>query len=131
MPKKSAKKKTAKKASAKKSPPPAKKTAAKAAKKKMPPKPEADAPLRKTKVIARVDVGFGNNLHIRGEGGGLDWEQGILMENVSPYEWQFETTQAKRPLTFKFLINDAIWAEGDNQKVTPGGTSITSPVFSW
>ncbi|MDQ8194309.1 hypothetical protein QEH59_07725 [Coraliomargarita sp. SDUM461004] len=87
--------------------------------------------VEKTSIIARVDVGFGNSLYIRGEGAGLSWDQGIQLDNVSPYEWTFASTQAKGDVTFKFLINDEIWAEGENSTVAKGGTSISSPVFTW
>jgi hypothetical protein len=85
----------------------------------------------KTSIIARVDVGFGNSLYVRGEGAGLSWDKGVQLENVSPYEWAFSSTQAKGKLTFKFLINDEVWAEGEDLTVAKGGTSISSPVFAW
>ena len=118
--KKAVKKVAAKKAPAKKAP--AKKVAAK------------KAPAKKvaaTSIIARVDVGFGNSLYLRGSGAGLSWDKGIQLDNVSPYEWSFASTQAKSEVTFKFLINDEIWAEGENITVAKGGTSISSPVFVW
>ena len=85
----------------------------------------------KTSIIARVDVGFGNSLYVRGEGAGLSWDKGVPLDNVSPYEWVFSSTQAKGDLTFKFLINDEVWAEGEDLTVAKGGTSISSPVFTW
>ena len=85
----------------------------------------------KTSIIARVDVGFGNQLYIRGAGAGLSWEKGLPLENVSAYEWAFATTKAKSDVTFKFLINDELWAEGDNIIVAEGAISISSPVFTW
>lgn len=85
----------------------------------------------KTSIIARVDVGFGNSLYVRGEGAGLSWDKGVQLDNVSPYEWAFSSTQAKGKLTFKFLINDEVWAEGEDLTVAKGGTSISSPVFAW
>ena len=85
----------------------------------------------KTSIIARVDVGFGNQLYIRGAGAGLSWEKGLQLENVSAYEWAFATTKAKSDVVFKFLINDELWAEGDNIIVAKGATSISSPVFTW
>ncbi len=115
--KKVAVKKAVKAAAAKKAP--AKKVAAK------------KAPVKKTTIIARVDVGFGNSLYLRGEGNGLSWNKGTPLENVGPYEWTFSTTQAKGDLSFKFLINDEKWAEGDNLTVAKGDTSISSPVFVW
>lgn len=104
-----------------------KKASTKPATKKAPPAKR----VVKTSIIARVDVGFGNSLYIRGEGAGLSWDKGVQLDNVSPYEWAFSTTKAKGDITFKFLINDEIWAEGDNFAVALGGTSISSPVFAW
>ena len=115
--KKATKKVVAKKAPAKKAVAPKAKTAAK-----------KDL---KTSIIARVDVGFGNQLYIRGTGADLSWEKGLPLENVSAYEWAFATTKANSDVTFKFLINDELWAEGDNIIVAKGATSISSPVFTW
>jgi hypothetical protein len=135
--KKAAKKVAAKKAPVKKAAKkiPAKKAAKKVAAKKAPAKKAAKkaAPKKviKTSVIARVDVGFGNSLYIRGEGAGLSWDKGVVLENISPYEWSFSSTTAKGDVTFKFLINDELWAEGENITVAKGGTSISSPIFIW
>ena len=85
----------------------------------------------KTSITARVDVGFGNQLYLRGAGAGLSWEKGLQLKNVSAYEWAFATTKAKSDVVFKFLINDELWAEGDNIIVAKGATSISSPVFTW
>ena len=117
-----AKKVVAKKVAAKKAPA-AKKVAAK--------KVTPAKTVVKTSIIARVDVGFGNSLYVRGEGAGLSWDKGVQLDNVSPYEWVFSSTQAKGDLTFKFLINDEVWAEGEDLIVAKGGTSISSPVFTW
>ena len=130
--KKAVKKAPAKKVAAKKAP--AKKVApavpAKPAKKAAVKKAAAKK-VAKTSIIARVDVGFGNSLYVRGQGAGLSWDQGVLLDNVSPYEWTFSSTQAKGDVTFKFLINDEAWADGENLTVAAGGTSISSPVFDW
>ena len=112
-----AKKEVAKKEPAKKAVTPKAKTTAKKA--------------LKTSIIARVDVGFGNQLYVRGTGADLSWEKGLQLENVSAYEWTFATTKANSDVTFKFLINDELWAEGDNIIVAKGAASISSPVFTW
>jgi hypothetical protein len=135
MAKKPTTKKAVKKVAAKKA---TKKVVAKKVVKKAPAKkpaaPKAKIPSKKalkTSIIARVDVGFGNQLYIRGAGADLSWEKGLQLENVSAYEWAFATTKAKSDVTFKFLINDELWAEGDNIIVAEGATSISSPVFTW
>jgi len=123
--KKAAVKKAVKKKTTVKSP------ARKAVKKKAPAKKKAAAKLLETHIIARVDVGFGNTLFLRGTGAGLSWDHGVAMENIAPYEWSFKTTAATNPIEFKCLINDTLWAEGDNSIVAAGGISISSPVFRW
>jgi hypothetical protein len=131
MAKKPTTKKAVKKVAAKKA---TKKVVAKKAPAKKPVAPKAKIPSNqvvKTSIIARVDVGFGNQLYIRGTGADLSWERGLPLENVSAYEWAFATTKAKSDVTFKFLINDELWAEGDNVTVAEGATSISSPVFTW
>ncbi len=125
-PKKAAKKAPAKKVAAKKAP--AKKAPAKKAPAK---KKAASKKLVETSIIARVDVGFGNSLYVRGEGAGLSWEKGTLLENITPYEWALKSTKAKGSVTFKFLINDELWAEGENITVAAGETSISTPAFVW
>lgn len=90
--------------------------------------PESDSAPQLTTVVARVDVGWGNSVYIRGEGGGLSWNRGILMD-WSNDSWTWSTTSADNGLTFKFLLNDEIWAEGENLTVPCGGTSISTPTF--
>ena len=87
--------------------------------------------ISKTTIAARVDVGFGNNLYIRGEGAGLSWDVGILMKNLSPYEWVWESKTASSPIEYKFIINDEVWANGGNLFAKPGETSISAPSFNW
>lgn len=81
-----------------------------------------------TTVIARVDIGWGNQLYIRGEGGGLSWERGQLMD-WSNDAWSWSSSNASGEVTFKFALNDQHWSEGENLTVPSGGTSISTPVF--
>lgn len=82
-----------------------------------------------TTIIAKVDVGYGNSVYIRGEGGGLNWENGILMENTGDDEWSWQTKANSGVLSFKFLINDQHWCSGENFVSVPGETSIWTPTF--
>ena len=131
-----AKKTTTKKATAPKKATPAKKAVApkKAAPAKKAVAPKKAAPAKKaaaaTSIIARVDVGFGNALYVRGEGAGLSWNKGTALENTTPYEWTLISTK-KGNVTFKFLINDELWAEGENITIEAGGESNSSPIFAW
>ena len=82
-----------------------------------------------TIVIAKVDVGYGNSLYIRGEGANLSWEKGILMENAGDDEWSWSTSSVPDQLIFKFLVNDDIWSAGDNFTIVVGETFISTPIF--
>jgi hypothetical protein len=82
-----------------------------------------------TTIIAQVDVGWGNAVYLRGEGGGLSWEKGVPMD-YSEDGWIWSTNSVSEPITFKFLRNDEEWAEGDDLTVAPGGTSLSSPSFA-
>lgn len=83
----------------------------------------------KTAVIAKVDVGFGNELFIRGESGGLSWEKGLPMNCKANDEWHWESSSIKKPTPFKLLINDSEWSVGENETVVPSATCSTTPSF--
>lgn len=125
MNKKSTKETTAKKTVAKKT------ATKKTATKKTTARKTAVRKTLKTSIVAYVDVGYGNTLYIRGEGAGLNWEKGIPLKNVSAAEWAFETNKATGTLNYKFLINDQVWATGDNLTIQAGSKSISSPQFIW
>jgi len=96
--------------------------------------PRKKAPAKKmpkTQIVAKFDVGFGNSLFIRGEGDDLSWEKGIPLKNVSANEWTFDIAKASGKITFKFLINDEIWAEGGNLTIQAGDQSTHIPKFVW
>ncbi len=87
------------------------------------------APVKLTRVVAHVDVGWGRMLYIRGEGAGLSWEQGVpmLCENDTEWHWLAETDNG--PISFKFLIDDRIWALGENISINAGDVHISEPRF--
>ncbi|MDR2779011.1 MAG: hypothetical protein LBB16_01850 [Puniceicoccales bacterium] len=68
------------------------------------------------KVTAKIDIGFGNRLYIRGDGCGLSWKKGIEMKYIDDNCWQWECKDdgAKTSFEFKVLINDEIWSTGEN-----------------
>ncbi|MFO1424153.1 MAG: hypothetical protein U1F70_10965 [Candidatus Competibacteraceae bacterium] len=83
-----------------------------------------------TVVVAKYDVGHGNNMFIRGEGAGLNWESGIQMENAGNDVWVWTTNELKEgAVSFKFLINDAGWSAGDNMTAPAGETTTLYPAF--
>jgi hypothetical protein len=82
-----------------------------------------------TTIVAKVDVGFGNNLFIRGEGPGLSWDRGVLMTCSADDQWTFSISGATRPVVFKFLLNDMTWSGGEDFSVDAGSTVVLSPAF--
>ena len=81
-----------------------------------------------TTIEAKIDVGFGNNLFIRGQGAGLSWQEGALLTCVDGQTWRW-TGPATEKLTFKLLINDQIWAQGEDVIASPGKKVEVSPRF--
>jgi hypothetical protein len=132
---KKATKTAAKKAPAKKAPTEvakkaAKKTAVKtAAQKKTPAKKPAASKRSKTVIEAKIDIGFGNLLYIRGDAPGLSWRSGIPMDCKGADSWSVSMSDTKSAFEYKVLINDIHWAVGRNNTAQPGMTSTTEPTF--
>jgi len=89
----------------------------------------APATLVTTKIVAQIDVGFGNTLYVRGEGSGLSWEKGVPLDCVADDQWSLALAETSRPVVFKFLINDLTWSIGEDFVVQPGGSVVLVPEF--
>lgn len=111
----------------------ASKPAAKAPAKKM------TAPARKkpavtteppaTFISAKIDIGFGNHLYIRGTGPGLSWDHGLAMDCVGAGLWTTTVKNATLPVTFKVLVNDLSWSTGNDFVAEPGQSVMIVPSF--
>jgi hypothetical protein len=86
-------------------------------------------PALATIVTAVIDIGFGNTLHIRGEGPGLSWDRGLPMECVTDNQWRITLGEAGRPIAFKFLVNDLSWSVGADYVVAAGSSVTLEPSF--
>ena len=82
-----------------------------------------------TTIVAQRDVGFGNQLYVRGEGPGLSWEKGKLMSCVADDRWELRLEGASKEVVFKFVLNDTTWSAGEDFIVAPGATTVVSPSF--
>ncbi|HCJ12119.1 MAG: hypothetical protein A2Y14_05925 [Verrucomicrobia bacterium GWF2_51_19] len=83
-----------------------------------------------TTIVAKADIGWGNNLYIRGEGAGLSWSKGAQMQNNGSDEWVWTSTKASTSgITFKFLLNDEAWCDGENMSVSSGNKITAAPSF--
>lgn len=91
-------------------------------------KPVASAPVVTT-IAARIDVGFGNALFIRGEGPGLSWDRGLAMTCVADDLWRIVLPESARVYTFKFLVNDLSWSAGADFTVACGANVTLTPEF--
>ena len=82
-----------------------------------------------TTIAARIDVGFGNSLYVRGEGAGLSWEKGILMDCTGDDRWTLVISESAQPLVFKFLLNDEVWSTGEDYTAKSGTQNAYTPGF--
>lgn len=82
-----------------------------------------------TVITARIDIGFGNALHLRGEGPGLSWDKGVPLRCLGDDQWMIEIGETARPVIFKFLVNDLTWSAGPDYIVTPGAAFVAKPDF--
>ena len=82
-----------------------------------------------TVVEAKIDVGLGNALFIRGQGNGLNWEKGQPLNCVDASKWIWESAPSKEKTVFKLLVNDAIWARGEDIVVEAGRKIQVEPGF--
>ncbi|MDI1321019.1 MAG: hypothetical protein PSW75_12625 [bacterium] len=125
-------KKTTKKISTAKAPS-APKSATKAPAKKMTApakrKPAVTSEPPATFISAKIDIGFGNHLYIRGTGPGLNWAHGLAMDCVGANLWTSTVKHATAPVTFKLLVNDLSWSTGNDFVVEPGQSVTVVPGF--
>lgn len=82
-----------------------------------------------TRVVIRYNVGFKNNLFIRGKGAGLNWDRGVQLKNTGPDEWVWESSMPFNECEFKVLINDKQYEAGENHHIRNGITVQYTPKF--
>jgi hypothetical protein len=82
-----------------------------------------------TVVEAKIDVGMGNLLFIRGQGDGLSWFQGVPLNCVDATTWVWSTREAREKVVFKLLLNDQVWAKGEDVVVEAGRKIDVVPFF--
>ena len=82
-----------------------------------------------TVIEAKIDVGLGNLLFIRGQGDGLSWSEGVPLNCVDATTWVWSTRQAREKVVFKLLLNDQVWAKGEDIIVEAGRKIGVVPSF--
>lgn len=91
--------------------------------------PPTAAPNGQTIVEARIDVGYGSALFIRGEGGGLSWDAGVPLTCIDPTTWRWSAPSETGSARFKLLLDDRTWCQGDDLTVEAGRRIEVLPVF--
>ncbi len=61
-----------------------------------------------TRLLVTAYIGIGNKLFLRGEGPGLNWDEGVPLQFVSIGKWRWETADATAPIQAKLYKNDEI-----------------------
>jgi hypothetical protein len=84
----------------------------------------------KTSITVKYDVGFNNQLYIRGQGANLNWNQGQPLKNIKADEWIWETETPFSNCEFKVLINDHQYETGYNHTIQSGSSISYTPTFS-
>jgi hypothetical protein len=85
--------------------------------------------LTKTRITVKYDVGFNNNLYLRGNAAGLNWDKGTPMRNTKADEWVWETELPFTTAEFKTLINDTNFESGRNHLLHCGTIVQYTPRF--
>ena len=82
-----------------------------------------------TTIRAKIDIGFGNLLYLRGDGPGLSWEKGIALECVDDIVWNWSTNATVKAFTYKVLVNDLSWSVGEDYTAHSGKVNAIKPTF--
>lgn len=85
--------------------------------------------LGQTRITVHALIGIGNKPYVRGDGPGMSWERGIVMDFIEIGKWEWKTMRAQQPFTFQVWLNDEKPAEGEPQKIQPGTAFSISPRF--
>jgi hypothetical protein len=83
----------------------------------------------KVTITAKIDVGFGNTLYVRGDGAGLSWDRGTPLVCLAADSWTIVLLSVTKPFSFKFALNDQEWSAGTDYLAGPGDTVTVTPAF--
>jgi hypothetical protein len=59
----------------------------------------------------------------------LSWEKGLPLNCIDGSAWVWSTRRAKGKVVFKLLLNDQLWAKGEDVVVEAGKEIEVVPVF--
>lgn len=82
-----------------------------------------------TTVVATAFIGASNKLFLRGDGPGLNWEEGVPMQFVEIGKWSWTTTDAAGPIRLHVFKNDEEEDKAGVLTVEPGQRLDVRPEF--
>lgn len=88
-----------------------------------------DGGVPSTLVRIHHDGGPGHRMTLRGDGGGLSWDEGRECVLGAGDVWSCEIAGLESAIEIKPLIDDEVWAKGTNWRVEPGTTLDIYPFF--
>jgi len=83
----------------------------------------------KVTITAKIDIGFGNALFVRGDGAGLSWDKGTPLACQATDTWSIVLPAVGKPFAFKFILNDQEWSLGKDYLAGPGDAVTVTPAF--
>ena len=82
-----------------------------------------------TTVVANVMIGIGNKPFLRGEGPGLNWDEGVPMNFVEIGKWAWSPSRKNASLTVQVFRNDEDPDQGGKFEIKPGEKLEITPDF--
>jgi hypothetical protein len=80
-------------------------------------------------LVATAYIGIGNKLYVRGDGPGLNWNQGVPMQFLAIGKWGWTSPKAGEPITCRIYRNDETPMLDDNIVIAPGSKAEITPRF--
>ena len=82
-----------------------------------------------TSVVANVMIGIGNKPFLRGDGPGLNWDEGVPMNFVEIGKWAWSPSRKNATLTVQVYRNDEDPDKGGKYEIKPGEKFEITPDF--
>lgn len=82
-----------------------------------------------TTVIAKVMIGIGNKPFVRGEGPGLNWDEGVPMNFLEIGKWAWSPPRKNASLTIQIYRNDEDPDQSGKHKINAGEKFEITPEF--
>ena len=81
-------------------------------------------------VVAKIIIGIGNKVHVRGEGPGLSWDEGVPMSFLEIGKWSWTPSDKSIPLVIQLYKNDEEPDTNGRIELDPGENVEISPKFT-